>query len=80
MRRVILIGLIGCIGYGVSLILFGLATPVAPDPSGELASAHNALQRGYTAVRELVRDLVDGFTAPLRGRTDRIITPGPLPQ
>lgn len=80
MRYVILVVLIGCIGFGVSLILFGLATPVTPVASADIADTQSLFRKGYTAARELLQDLVDGFTAPLRGRMERIIRPGPLPQ
>ena len=80
MRYVILVLLLGCVGFGVSLIFFGLATPVAPDASGQSAEVHSFFHQGYTAVRGLVQDLIDGFTAPIRGRTERINTTRPLPQ
>lgn len=80
MRYVIVVALLGCVGFGLSLIISGLATPVAPDAAAHPAEIQSFFGHGYTAARELVRDLVDGFIAPLRGRTERIIAPGPLPQ
>lgn len=80
MRYVILVILLGCVGFGVSLIISGLATPVAPGAAAHLADSQSYFSRAYSAAGELVRDLVDGFAAPLRGRTGRVITPGPLPQ
>ncbi len=80
MRYVILIVLLGCVTFGVSMIVFGLATPVVLDMSAHPVEIHSYFHQGYTAVRELVQDLIDGFTAPIRGRTERINTPEPLPR
>jgi hypothetical protein len=80
MRYIVLVVLLVCVGFGVSLIVSGLATPVTPDATAHTADTQSFFFRGYSAAREFVQDLVDGFAAPLRGRTGRVITPGPLPQ
>jgi hypothetical protein len=72
MRYVILLALIGFLGFGLSLILFGLvATAGAPIPSldAQLTATFPPdteirFREVHTAVRELVRGLIDEFTAP----------------
>ncbi len=54
MRYVILIVLLGCATFGLSMIIFGLGTPIAPDASAHPAEIQSYLHQGYTAVRELV--------------------------
>jgi hypothetical protein len=79
MRYIVLFVLLGTVSFGVSLVVLGLATPVAPEAAAQLGETPSLVQHGWTAVREFVQDLVDGFTAPLRGRTERIGSPGILP-
>ena len=67
------------IGFGLSLITFGLfATPGAPlasfdphHPATLLSIADSRLREFRSAVSELLRDLVDEFTAPYRERLRR---------
>jgi len=80
MRYVILVLLLGALGFGVSLVVFGVTTPVAPEASAQLGDTPSLLRHGWSAARDFLQDLVDGFTAPLRGRTERIGGPGSLPQ
>lgn len=80
MRYIVLFVLLGVVTFGVGLVVFGLATPIAPEASAGLGETPNLLQHGWTAARTFVQDLVDGFTAPIRGRMDRTINPGPVPQ
>ena len=87
MRYVILVALIGFVGFGLGLIIFGLATPgtrVAsadpPDASEHLVDTYSIFREGYVAGWVLVRDLVDGATASLRGRMHRTIQTESLPQ
>lgn len=86
-RNVILVGLIGCVSVGLSLIILNLATPVTSaasadlsDRSAYLADPSTLLSRGCIAARELAQGLVDGFTGPIRGRSSPSGQPATDPQ
>ena len=82
MRSMIFACLLGpalALGLAVGIAAFGELTASPYHPATCLPMVADRLEAVATAASELVRDLVEGFTAPFRARVHRTIPPEPMP-